>query len=1048
MAYNGSLPADTEYISVAPAELRENYRALKDDKIVNAAKILDLIPGNASGNISVNNGTLCSGLNAEKLNGQLASYYSVSNHVHSAATTTVNGFMSNTDKTKLDGIAAGAEVNQAAFGIVKVGTTNVQAEIDLDTLELKAGTGITLNPDTTNDAITIAITQDGHTHAAGTTGAAGFISTADKTKLDSIATGAEVNQNSFANIVVGASTIQADGKSDSLTLTAGTGITLNADTINDAVTIAVTANGHTHSDATTSASGFLSAADKTKLNGIATGAEVNQNAFTSVIAGGNTIAADSKTDTLTINAGSGVTITSDAATDAVTIAVTANGHTHSDATTSAAGFLSTVDKTKLDSIATGAEVNQNAFSNIKVGAVTVAADSETDTVEMVAGTGITLTGDATNDKVTIALATTANADTLDTYHAGNGSGAIPISNGTVNTNLNADIHDGYHAGNATGQIPVSNGTVNTNLNADMVDGVHLAGLVQTSDVVTTATASKILKLNSSAKLPASITGDADTVDGKHATDFADVLNASATTPATIGWYRIATSPVDIARCAALFEINWTVSGSHGFVRFSASTMYGSTNSATIEQLSYTSYGASTGLTQARLVYHTTYSGNYAYIEVYNSTATALTISVQAVCPTGWTLITPSTVGSVPSGYTSEVLTFSRGLVSMDQFTSTLATGTSPLKVTSTTVNTNLNADMVDGYHASTSATASTIPVRDSSGNVQGNITGNAPTASNADKVGGYSASVVNTGSTAAVRDLSGDLTSRLFRTEYTTTTGGTCAYILGQNAIGSGVDNYARPIPLATLKTALGSMPANGGTSAACSGNSATATRLSTMKLIQLTGDVSGIVAFDGSIDVSIATAVANDSHTHTLATISDFNGSGKQLFTSSGTFTVPAGITKVWVSMSGGGGGGSNGYAIDTLYYWGKGGGGAAAYLAKAVTVTPGADITVTIGAGGTAGGPGTAGGTTSFGSLLSCAGGGGGGNASNGSPGAAGGAGGTAGGEGCGGSSIFGAGGAYASVSLAGRPGAGYGGGGGGGGGQDKAGAAGTPGFCLIEW
>ena len=65
-----------------------------------------------------------------------------------------------------------------------------------------------------------------------------------------------------------------------------------------------------------------------------------------------------------------------------------------------------------------------------------------------------------------------NADRVDGYHAGNGSGAVPISNGPVNTNLNADMVDGRHAGNGSGAVPISNGTVNTNLNADMVDGVH------------------------------------------------------------------------------------------------------------------------------------------------------------------------------------------------------------------------------------------------------------------------------------------------------------------------------------------------------------------------------------------------------------------------------------------------------------------------------------------------------------------------------------------------------------------------------------------------
>ncbi len=47
-----------------------------------------------------------------------------------------------------------------------------------------------------------------------------------------------------------------------------------------------------------------------------------------------------------------------------------------------------------------------------------------------------------------------------------------------------------------------------------------SGHVLASDVVAQATANKILKLDAAGKLPASITGDADTLDGKHAADFA------------------------------------------------------------------------------------------------------------------------------------------------------------------------------------------------------------------------------------------------------------------------------------------------------------------------------------------------------------------------------------------------------------------------------------------------------------------------------------------------------------------------------------------------
>lgn len=68
--------------------------------------------------------------------------------------------------------------------------------------------------------------------------------------------------------------------------------------------------------------GLMTAADKKKLDGIATGAEVNQNAFSNIKVGSTTVAADSKTDTLELAAGDGVTLTPDASNSKITIAAT------------------------------------------------------------------------------------------------------------------------------------------------------------------------------------------------------------------------------------------------------------------------------------------------------------------------------------------------------------------------------------------------------------------------------------------------------------------------------------------------------------------------------------------------------------------------------------------------------------------------------------------------------------------------------------------------------------------------------------------------------
>lgn len=98
------------------------------------------------------------------------------------------------DKNKLDGIAAGAEVNQNAFSKIIVGSTSIEADAKTDTLTLSAGTNITLTTDATNDKITISAIDT--TYGVATTAANGLMSKDDKAKLDKIAPSAEVNMQS------------------------------------------------------------------------------------------------------------------------------------------------------------------------------------------------------------------------------------------------------------------------------------------------------------------------------------------------------------------------------------------------------------------------------------------------------------------------------------------------------------------------------------------------------------------------------------------------------------------------------------------------------------------------------------------------------------------------------------------------------------------------------------------------------------------------------------------------------------------------------------
>lgn len=122
-----------------------------------------------------------------------------------------------------------------------------------------------------------------------------------------------------------------------------------------------------------------------------------------------------------------------------------------------------------------------------------------------------------------------------------------------------------------------------------------------------------------------------------------------------------------------------------------------------------------------------------------------------------------------------------------------------------------------------------------------------------------------------------------------------------------------------------------------------------------------------------------NDSTSQATA----FIGRRGQVFTSSGTFTVPTGITAVKVTVVGGGGGGG-GYSSGTSVVASAGGAGGGVAVKFVTGLTPGGTVSVTVGSGGAGGtaGTGTAGGTSSFGASASATGGNGGAGNTTGVP------------------------------------------------------------------
>ena len=131
-----------------------------------------------------------------------------------------------------------------------------------------------------------------------------------------------------------------------------------------------------------------------------------------------------------------------------------------------------------------------------------------------------------------------------------------------------------------------------------------------------------------------------------------------------------------------------------------------------------------------------------------------------------------------------------------------------------------------------------------------------------------------------------------------------------------------------------------------------------TITLPDATGtvQVSG-TAISGTTGTFSGGVVFGDATTQTTA--STYIGGRGQVFTSSGTFTVPAGITAAKVTVIGGGGNGGGATGTNSA---GGGGGGGGVAIEFVTGLTPGGTVTVTV--GGVAN-------TSSFGAYCSATGG-----------------------------------------------------------------------------
>jgi len=316
------------------------------DTTYSAATTNDLGLVKIGANITNDNGSLS--LTQSNITSALGYTPPQQDTTYGIATDTTPGLMDTTDRTKLDGIAAGAnnyvlpEATSSDLGGVKVGN-NIAVALD--------GT-ISIGKNNVTAALGYTPPEQDTTYSPATTTDDGLMSSADKVKLNGIDTGANnyvlpaTNGSNLGGVIVG----------ENITVNANGVISLTSTNVTNALGYTPPQQDTTYDVATTTDDGLMSSTDKVKLNGI----ENNANNYSLPEATASTLGG--------VKVGSNISVANDG-----TISLTSGN------VTSALGYTPPQQDTTYDTM-TDSEIETGTSTTPRVVTAKVVADYVTEQV--------------------------------------------------------------------------------------------------------------------------------------------------------------------------------------------------------------------------------------------------------------------------------------------------------------------------------------------------------------------------------------------------------------------------------------------------------------------------------------------------------------------------------------------------------------------------------------------------------------------------------------------------------------------------------------------